>query len=63
MMKENNHQQIFFINNKPYIIQQKITHDQSSQQRLVFTPSISQTDWNFHSNTIYILLEHITNST
>jgi hypothetical protein len=39
------HQQIFFINNKPYIIQQKITHDQpSQQQRLVLTPSISQSD-------------------
>ena len=37
-------QQIFFINNKPYVIQQKITPDQSNQQRLILTPSISQSD-------------------
>jgi len=37
-------QQIFFINNKPYVIQQKITHDQTSQQRLILTPSIAQTN-------------------
>jgi hypothetical protein len=39
-------QQIFFINNKPYVIHQKLPHDQSSQQRLVLTPSISQSDGN-----------------
>lgn len=37
-------QQIFFINNKPYVIQQKITPDQSSQQRLILTPSISHSE-------------------
>ena len=37
--EKKSHQQIFFINNKPYIIQQKITHEQSSQQRLILTPS------------------------
>ena len=37
--------QIFFINNKPYVLQQKITHDQSlSQQKLFLTPTITQTD-------------------
>lgn len=42
-------QQIFFINNKPYVIQQKITSDQSSQQRLILTPSVSQSDGKFVS--------------
>lgn len=44
-------QQIFFINNKPYVIQQKLAHDQSSQQRLVLTPSLTQTEGK--SNEIY----------
>jgi hypothetical protein len=48
-------QQIFFINNKPYVIQQKLTHDQSSsQQRLVLTPSISQSDGLFK---VFILIQ------
>lgn len=35
-------QQIFFINNKPYIIQQKVTRDASAQQRLILTPTVPQ---------------------
>ena len=42
--KQSQPQQIFFINNKPYVIQQKIPSDQPSQQRLILTPSIPQTD-------------------
>ena len=40
-------QQIFFINNKPYVIQQKLVHDRSSQQRLILTPSITQSHGSF----------------
>ena len=48
-------QQIFFINNKPYVIQQKIIPDQSSQQRLILTPSISQSDGLFFFIEIYLI--------
>ena len=37
--RKQQHQQIFFINNKPYIIQQKVTPDPVSQTRLIRTQS------------------------
>ena len=40
--EQKSHQQIFFINNKPYVIQQKLNHDQSLQQRFILTPSFNQ---------------------
>jgi hypothetical protein len=48
-------QQIFFINNKPYVIQQKLTHEPSSQQRLVLTPSIHQLNGTSYSRSIVIV--------
>lgn len=42
--EQKNSQQIFFINNKPYVIQQKITNDQSLQQRFILTPSLNQSE-------------------
>ncbi len=50
------HQQIFFINNKPYIIQQKMINDQSTHQKLILTPSISQTEG---SCAVQLSLQHV----
>ncbi len=53
--EKKSHQQIFFINNKPYIIQQKLTHEQSSQQRLVLTPSDGLFSYTYSSNCFHYI--------